>query len=315
MKLSNTLPAVLLIAVAFTGCSKPDAGQTTDGTTGSDVSTASEANDSTASGSGSAPAFAPVKLGGSGDASGTTGGSGTKGNTAAVDSKPPNVDDVINGLKPIQIVLGKWNGVVMKAAASEVHDWRWDFKTDKTFPSLYLSVPNGNFFTQARITYDPRIDKYKMTTLDAENVTRNYDGEFTADPEDVPQADGKKVDRTFKLQLSETSNPEQNTRYQFVFNQQENNRYLVEVFRARGKSEFGRIDTIGTQRDGTSLARSDEDYGDRTCIISQGLGTSQVSYMGKSYWVCCSGCAAAFNDDPATWIARFEAKKKEAEKK
>lgn len=42
-------------------------------------------------------------------------------------------------------------------------------------------------------------------------------------------------------------------------------------------------------------------------MISQGLGTTQVSYKGKSYWVCCSGCKAAFEEDPEKWIAKFEA--------
>ena len=49
---------------------------------------------------------------------------------------------------------------------------------------------------------------------------------------------------------------------------------------------------------------SDSDYGDKTCIISQGLGTISVSYKGKSYWVCCTGCKAAFEAEPETWIAR-----------
>ena len=46
-------------------------------------------------------------------------------------------------------------------------------------------------------------------------------------------------------------------------------------------------------------------------MISGGLGTSQVSYNGKSYWVCCSGCKAAFDEEPARWVAEFEAKQKE----
>ncbi|MCA9060042.1 MAG: YHS domain-containing protein [Planctomycetaceae bacterium] len=34
------------------------------------------------------------------------------------------------------------------------------------------------------------------------------------------------------------------------------------------------------------------------------MGTITVSYMGRSYYVCCSGCKAAFEEDPAKWIAR-----------
>ena len=29
-----------------------------------------------------------------------------------------------------------------------------------------------------------------------------------------------------------------------------------------------------------------------------------VSYKGRDYWVCCSGCKAAFEEDPEKWIAR-----------
>jgi hypothetical protein len=309
MKLFNIIPCFLLIAVGFVGCSKPES----DSSSGkSDTTTSGSAANGTGATNNAEPkrSFKPVKLGGN-TSSNTDGG--TK--SAAVDTKPPNIDDVINGLRPLQIVLGKWNGVVNKAAASEVHEWLWDLRTDKQFPSLVLNVPEGNFFNKARITFDPRVNKYMMTTVDEEGVTRKYDGVFTSEPEDVPEGDGKTVHRTFKLRLSEIPTPDRNTRWQFVFNQQKNNRYLLEVYRAKGKSDYRRVDTIGTQRDGTSLARSDEDYGDRTCVISQGLGTSQVSFKGKSYWVCCSGCAAAFNDDPETWIARFEAKKKEMDKK
>jgi YHS domain-containing protein len=34
----------------------------------------------------------------------------------------------------------------------------------------------------------------------------------------------------------------------------------------------------------------------------------QVEYKGKSYPVCCSGCAAAFKDDPERWLAKLAEK-------
>ena len=89
-------------------------------------------------------------------------------------------------------------------------------------------------------------------------------------------------------------------------NQQDNNRYLLELSRLRGKN-FVRFDTAASQREGTSFAVNDSDFKEKTCVISQGLGTIQVSHKGKSYWVCCSGCKAAFEEDPDKWIAKFEA--------
>ncbi len=90
------------------------------------------------------------------------------------------------------------------------------------------------------------------------------------------------------------------------------NRYLLEVAKRRGKAAFARFDTVSTQREGTSFALSDSGYAEKTCIISEGLGTTEIMYKGRSYWVCCSGCKAAFEDDPETWIAR--AAKKEPAK-
>ena len=64
-----------------------------------------------------------------------------------------------------------------------------------------------------------------------------------------------------------------------------------------------RFDTVAHQRQGTSFALDDTDYGEQACIITGGLGTSTVTYKGKTYWVCCSGCRAAFEEDPEKWIA------------
>jgi YHS domain-containing protein len=45
------------------------------------------------------------------------------------------------------------------------------------------------------------------------------------------------------------------------------------------------------------------------CVVSGGLGKIQVSYKGETFWVCCSGCADAFKDNPEKYIAEFKAKK------
>ena len=45
------------------------------------------------------------------------------------------------------------------------------------------------------------------------------------------------------------------------------------------------------------------------CIVTGGLGTMQVSFGGNTYYVCCTGCRDAFNDDPAKIIAEYKARK------
>ena len=46
------------------------------------------------------------------------------------------------------------------------------------------------------------------------------------------------------------------------------------------------------------------------CIVTGGLGTSTVSYKGQTFYVCCSGCRDAFNENPEKFIKEFEKKNK-----
>ena len=245
--------------------------------------------------------FAPVKLGGGGDTS-SSAPKTTKKNV------PPEkqLDDVKKALKPIQVVLGPWHAIIDKTKTYEDLQWVWDWKTDRAQPALAMATKEeGAYFKTARLTYLVDEEKFQMTLTDKDGKQRLLQGVFTAEPTDQPGEDKKQTpQRTYKLQLTETGDAKD--RWQIVMNQQDNNRYLFELSQLRG-SRFVRFDTMASQREGTSFALDDSDFKEKTCVISQGLGTMQVSHKGKSYWVCCSGCKAAFEDDPEKWIAKFEA--------
>ena len=247
-------------------------------------------------------AFAPVKLGGGGGDTSTSTTKTTKKNV------PPEkqLDDVKKALKPIQVVLGPWHAIIDKSKDYEDLQWVWDWKTDRAQPALAMATKeDGAYFKTMRLTFLVEEEKFQMTVADKEGKQRVLQGTFTAEPTDRPGDDKKQTpQRTFKLLLTETGDAKD--RWQIVMNQQDNNRYLLELARLRGKT-FVRFDTIGSQREGTSFALDDSDFKEKTCVISQGLGTMQVSHKGKSYWVCCSGCKAAFEEDPEKWIAKFEA--------
>lgn len=312
MQISVTSAGVsVIMCLLFVGCGGDSTqDQSTSATPATDSTTQTINEDATTEDS-AAPAttYRPIQLGGS--ASSTAADSQSTGQSGSRTDEAPKFEDVVAALKPIQIMLGTWQGIIRNASRNEVHDWVWDLKSDPTFPALVLTVPDGEFFNSARITYDPRIAQYLMTTEDAEGLKRSFTGKFIAEPKNIPSEDGKSVERTFQLELTEVSDEPRSTRYQYVFKQQHNNRYLVDVKRARGKAAFRLVDVIGSQRDGVSFAKADDDYGDKTCIISGGLGTSTVSYKGKTYYVCCSGCKAAFEDEPERWIARLEEQKAE----
>ncbi|HCS53753.1 TRASH domain-containing protein [Rubinisphaera sp.] len=221
-------------------------------------------------------------------------------------------DVVIAALKDLQILLGTWRGITQKnfdgSKALDETNWVWDFKTNPKQPALVMSSEASPYYRLASMTYLPESEQYQLQLTGDEGQTSTLIGEFTSEIKDEP-GDDDKPQRTYKLEFTEKE-PEDKTK-RLVFNQQNNNRYLLEVYEQRGGNDrFFRVDTVSTQREGTSMALIDEGYGERTCIISGGLGTITVSYQGKSYYVCCTGCKAAFEEEPERWIARFEEQSK-----
>jgi hypothetical protein len=256
--------------------------------------------------------FQPVQLGtdsGAGEESGTT--------TAAKPrlSGETRSRAVISALQPLQILLGDWRWITNKEfggskKAAEDLKWVWDFRTDDTQPSLTATSDVHPYFKQLWLTYFPDDEKFKATVKSPDGQTRVFFGTWTDGGEPKEESDGRKVQHTFKMQLSQVS-PEDGDQWSLVINQLDNNQYLTNLTRRppTGK-QFGPLDVIRQQRLGTSFAVADSDNPGPKCIISGGLGTMSVSYKGKSYPVCCSGCAAAFNDDPEKWLAKLAAREK-----
>jgi hypothetical protein len=238
---------------------------------------------------------APVQLGGGTTVTGT----------AATNEQ--QAESVLSAMQPLQVLLGKWNGTSRKAQLDQP-EWVWDFQSDRNQPALLIKSDKGTYIREGRLTYLPATQQYRFHFKSPEGTERMVTGTFSEPVQDVP-GDDKKLQRTYKLLLAETA-PTDGEQWQVAIQQLENSRYLIELDRRRGTGPYQRVDTIHSQREGTSFALSDTDYGEKTCIISQGLGTMTVSYQGKSYYVCCTGCKAAFEEDPARWIAKWEARQK-----
>lgn len=247
-----------------------------------------------------ARSYAPVQLGGATAMAGN-------GGVVAADK---NSESVLEELQPLQVLLGKWSGNARKAAQLHEIEWVWDFQSNPEQPALVMSSEKSSYIKEGRLTYYPAQQEFEFQMTTPEDEQRTLRGKFSQPVEDVAGED-KKLQRTFKLELQEPPREDSREQWQMALHQLENNRFLVELDRRRGSGSFQRVDTVHSQREGTSFALSDSDYGDKTCIISQGLGTISVSFKGRSFWVCCTGCQAAFNDDPEKWIAKWEAKQKE----
>jgi len=324
MRFQIVLPLCVSISASLflTGCSGgKDAPKTASNKPAANSGTESDAaatdsSDGEATGKRKRKKIQPVQIGADATQTATTGTSAITSTSAASGvelSGEQRTKAVVKELQPFQVLLGKWKFVTNKkfagfAKSGETDEWIWDFRTDRSQPALTLSSDKNPYFTQVWLTYLPGEDKFRLTTTLDGGDKHVLEGTWVegGEPMDVI-IDSKKPDRVYKLLLTQVV-PADGDQWQILMNQQENNRYLFELKRKpAGGSAFGPLDIVAQQRMGTSFAVADSDNPGPKCIVSGGLGSSTVSYKGKSYPVCCSGCAAAFNDEPERWIAKFEA--------
>ena len=78
--------------------------------------------------------------------------------------------------------------------------------------------------------------------------------------------------------------------------------------KAKGSTVYFKQFEVACNKEGESLAGNSGKQPE--CVVTGGLGTMTVSYMGKTYYVCCSGCRDAFMENPAKVIKEFEERKK-----
>jgi hypothetical protein len=252
--------------------------------------------------------FQPVELSGDGESGGKS-----AAKAKVPDEKKAQV--TLAALQPFQVLLGDWNWGTRKAfgdfsKTGEDLKWIWDFQSQPNQPALKGASDGNPYFQKLWITWLPDDEKFQLTGKTPEGEVRILQGSWTDGGEPREESDGKKIQHIHKLQLTQVS-PAEGEQWQVTLSQLDNNQYLMTLARrpASGK-QFAQVDVVRQQRIGTSFAAPDSDNPGPKCIISGGLGTMQVEYKGKSYPVCCSGCAAAFRDDPERWLAKLAEREK-----
>jgi hypothetical protein len=253
---------------------------------------------------GPARKFRPVELGGS------AGRAASEEAPQAASTNEQRSRATIRALAPFQVLLGDWRWITKKKFGDfpkngdDLH-WEWDFLHDRDQPALTATSGTSPYFKQVWLTSLPGNERFRLTIQSDDGSQRVLDGSWANDGEPREESDGKRQQRTYKLVLTQIE-PAEDDLWQVALQQLDNNQYLMEV-RRKGTSgrQFSLLDTVRQQRVGTSFAVADSDNPGPKCIISGGLGTMTVAYQGKSYPVCCSGCAAAFRDEPERWLTKL----------
>jgi hypothetical protein len=169
----------------------------------------------------------------------------------------------------------------------ETVTWEWQFAKDDV--CLRARFENGRHFRTGELRYRPADDRYQFsaTTAAGEALT------FT----------GPGRDRQLLLERADPSG----TAQRLVLTPLHADRFLYRFEeRPAGAAAFVKRYQVGATKEGFAGPATSQPE----CIVSGGPGTMTVTYQGKSYPVCCSGCRSAFLDDPEKYLREAAAKKK-----
>jgi hypothetical protein len=208
-------------------------------------------------------------------------------------------DPTKEALQALQEFIGSWKGnggpekakPTAKELWSETLSWGWNFKGKS--PALMLEIKDGKLLKGGEMRYLPEKKVYEFTAVDAAGKKSVFEGKY--DPEKTT-LHLERVDPTSK----ETQQIVMNTAA-------EGDRFIVRFnHRSVGSTLLKKDFTVSATREGVSLGKIDKK---NECVVSGGVGTMAISYKGETYYVCCSGCRDAFNENPEKYIKEYKAKK------
>ncbi len=225
-------------------------------------------------------------------------GSGSGGGTTT--ASPRRADQA--ALKPYGGLVGGWRGVGQvergktRGAWTEQAEWVWKLTPDSA--ALTGTISRGKYL-KALVIHPGR----EPQTFSAEaTLTDDSTRTFTGKGKDSGPGEDRKP---LVLTASPTSGP---GLQRITLTPLHDTRLLVllEALGPDGKS-YDRLGEVGYTRQGVAFAVGESGP---VCIVTEGRGTIPVTYKGKTYHVCCSGCKDLFNENPEAILAEAAARQK-----
>ena len=199
-------------------------------------------------------------------------------------ARPEDQAKVKAALQVVQDFIGTWNlegthkvGAKTEAWKEKVN-WGWKFKDGS--PSLVVSFADGKgkYYKDGELNYDVAGKKYLLALTPAAGEKQVFEGAYAKGALTVTRKD--KSGDVQRITLNTLS---------------EGEKLKVRVEKQDGgKGPFGDVFAMNGQKDGIVAGGPKKPE----CVVSGGAATMEVSYNGKKYFVCCSGCRDEFNADP-----------------
>jgi len=207
-----------------------------------------------------------------------------------------------DSLEKMQLLVGQWRGAGQIKRGSTVGGWiessSWQWEFDKE-AALVFETDKGKYFKSGKLIAGEEPGTYALVTTSPDGKSQRFDG---------------KIDDQGKLTLvAETAEKGQPARVHFRF-VASGKRLIMLIEQRAGKSLYTRLGEVGFTRKGSGFGQGQATV---LCVVTEGAGTIPVTYKGKTYFVCCTGCKDYFNEDPEQALAEYaeRLKNKKSKKK
>ena len=197
-------------------------------------------------------------------------------------------------LKEFGGLVGSWKGIGQvkrnqsAGAWQETASWAWNLGDGTA--SLEIDIEKGKYFKKALLKAGEGPGAYTLETTLADGSKRSFSGKAVKDKPLILKAPGTgEGPRRVTLTIPNE------------------NRFLLLIESEPSANTFARLGEVGFTRQGVAFAAGESGP---VCIVTEGRGTIPVTYKGKTYYVCCSGCRDLFNKDPESILAEAAARAK-----
>jgi YHS domain-containing protein len=205
-------------------------------------------------------------------------------------------EDVPPALAPFAHLVGAWKGQAIPQANrvrgwTERHLWAWDFEAGRPV-GLTITFEASKTLKSARLRYDGAAKAYRLEGSDPDGKPVAFAGPID------PKGQVLRLDRTpasargpaERLTLRLNSN-----RIRYT--------WLLET-RAAGAPQYARTIDVNLGKEGESFAAGGAEANLPQCVMTGGAATMSVSFNGKTYPVCCTGCRDEFLANPEKYAAK-----------
>ncbi|MBL8797603.1 MAG: YHS domain-containing protein [Planctomycetia bacterium] len=209
------------------------------------------------------------------------------------DAQSKKIDDAKKSLQPLNDFVGTWSGDakadgLKKDIWVEGLEWGWKFTKDDAW--MVLKFKDSKTFKSGDIRYNPEKMLYVANMVDLKDQKLTYEGKLDNDTYILERVDDK-TKEAHRLRINVAGDG--------IFLN------MASARKGPGKTLFSPEYKVSYKMEGAGFAKEKK----QECVVSGGLGTGAVTYKGQTYFICCSGCRDAFNENPEFYVKQFEAKK------